>query len=691
MGWLLAASAFTAAGLAFIVEPIAARLLLPTYGGSAAVWTTALVFFQLTLVGGYAWAHLAPRRLGSRAHAVAQVGLVVAGLLVLPVSLPAWAAPPSSVAAGGWLILALAAMVGIPFFVLTTNGPTVQRWFAGLPGHADDDAYRLFAASNAGSLLGLLAYPTFVEPNLDLTDQVRWWTLGFGVFVLLTVAAAWWVARRPQVGEPASREPVVAPVEAGSAPSTARQRLNWLALAAVPAALMVGVTSHLSVDVAAVPFLWVIPLSIYLVTMILAYARRRPILAGPARVAFVPVAALTALVLTDALTLPILAEFAIHLGALLVAGLALHGDLAEARPTADRLTEYTLLVALGGAAGGLAAGVLGPLILPLPLEEHLCLIAAVGVVLAGILGRRATTGSPTSRPAAAPVRTAAVAVPAILAVAVLAGSLPSAATIATARSFYGTYRVVDDGAGRHVLYAGTTIHGIQDLTPGREREPWSYYSRRGPLGQVFAGLTEMPASLRIGAVGLGAGAVAAYGRPGDTVEFLEIDPVIVAIARDPRLFTYLANSAADVTVSIGDGRLLLGSRPAGSYDILVSDAFSSDAVPVHLLTVEGIATQMRAVRDGGVVALHISNRYLDLEPVVAAAARELGYVSILGATLTPADELGQSQSSQWVVVGRSYRDLAGLVSGSDWRTAHAAGRPAWTDRFSDLLGALRRA
>lgn len=687
MGWLLAVSAFTAAGLAFMVEPIVARLLLPGYGGSAAVWTTALAFFQVTLVLGYAWAHVAPRWLGVRGHAAAQAGLVVAGLIVLPVGLPAWAPPPADVPAAAWLTATLAAMIGLPFFVLATNGPTVQRWFAELRDRAGDDAYRLFAASNAGSLLGLLAYPVVVEPNLELVDQATVWAAGFGFLAVLTIAAAWWAARRPFVAAPGSRETDVAAQEPRAGmPSTRRQRLRWLALAAVPAALMVGVTSHLSVDVAAVPFLWVVPLSIYLVSLILAFARRRPILAGPARLVLVPVVIVTALVLTDWLVLPILWEFAVHLTALLVAGLALHGDLADARPPVARVTEYNVLVALGGAIGGLAAGIIGPIALPLPLEEHVALVAAVALLLAGAAGRRAAIG-----PRNALIRIAAPTVPAVLALGLLAGSLPSSTTLITVRSFYGTYRVVDDGAGRHVLYAGTTIHGIQDLTPGMERVPGSYYSRRGPLGQVLAGLIEGAAPLRIGAVGLGSGAVAAYGRPGDAVEFLEIDPAVAAIAADPRLFTYLADSAADVSVTIGDGRLLLATRPPGTYDILVADAFSSDAIPVHLLTVEGLATQMRSVRDGGVIALHISNRYLDLEPVVAAAARDLGFVSIVGSTLTPADEVGRSQASQWVVVGRAYRDVAGLVGGGDWRTAHAAERKAWTDRFSDLLGALRRA
>jgi hypothetical protein len=677
MASLLALSAFVAAALAFAVQPIVARMLLSTYGGSAAVWTTALVFFQVALVAGYAWAHVGPSRLGSRRHAVAQVVLVGGCLLLLPITLPPWAAPASGVPTGAWLAMTLAAMVGLPFLVLAANGPTVQRWFAASRTAGSAEPYRLFAASNAGSLIGLLAYPLAIEPNLDLVDQARWWAVGFGLFVVLTAIAAWGVWRT--AGNPADAGAVPLRRRQVAAPAASPgRRLRWLALAGVPTALMVGVTGRLSTDVAAVPFLWVLPLSIYLVTLILAFARTRPILATPARIALLPLSIAAALLLTDRIDAPILGEFGVHLGLLLAAGLALHGDLAADRPAAERLTEYTLLISIGGAVGGLAAGLAGPLLLPLPLEEAIALVAAVSLAWA----------SPPPRLPAR--RVAGAAMPALVGLILIAGLATLPPTLATVRTFYGTYRVVDDGAGRHVLYAGTTIHGIQDLTPGEEREPWSYYSRRGPLGQVLASMTADPAPLRIGAVGLGSGAVAAYGRPGDRIEFLEIDPAVVRIATDRRLFTYLADAAAEIRVDVGDGRLLLERRPAGTYDLLVLDAFSSDAVPVHLLTVEGLASAMRTVRDGGVIAFHVSNRYLDLEPVVAAAARDLGFVSILGSTLTPADEIGRAQASQWVVVGRAYRDLAALVSGGDWRTAHAAGRTAWTDRFSDLLGALRR-
>ncbi len=282
-------------------------------------------------------------------------------------------------------------------------------------------------------------------------------------------------------------------------------------------------------------------------------------------------------------------------------------------------------------------------------------------------------------------------VPVLVAIAVTAvGGLGGGpGTIRFDRSFYGVYRVAEPRPGLHVLTSGTTIHGRQTFDGPLAGEPLSYYHRAGPLGEVIESLQAERPTLRVGAVGLGAGAIAAYGRPGDAIRFIEIDPTVVDIARDPASFTYLADSAARIEVDVGDGRLVLESVADGGFDLLVLDAFSSDAVPVHLLTVESFATSMRTVGPGGVIAIHVSNRFIDLEPVVASAARELGFVSIIGSDLPVPELTDLADASQWVVIGRSFSDLAGLVEGDRWRTAHADARRAWTDRYSDLLGALR--
>ena len=733
MSWLVVATAFVSAALAFAVEPLVAKLLLPTFGGSAAVWTTSLVFFQAALLAGYAWAHLSIRWLGVRRHAVAQVALAALPLVVLPIALPEGTAPPAGIPTAVWLFGLLAIIVGLPFVVLSTSGPTMQRWFASLAVPGRTQPYRLYAASNAGSLLGLLAYPVLIEPNLDLADQARWWSLGFAAFVVLTAGAA--VAVRlsgrdgtgapapagdggPVPGDPAPAEPAPGEPAPGERAPGARRRLRWVVLAALPAALLVGTTGHLSMDVAAVPLLWVVPLAIYLLTLVLAYARTAPIGMALADRLLPAGVALVAITLVGITARPVELVFAIHLVSLGLAGLVLHGALAIDRPAPVRLTEYTLLVALGGALGGLGAAVIGPVVLPIPLELEAALVGVLLVRSARGEADRLRLGPFTAADGAGVLLVVIVALqlPAAIegwralatagvAATVLGGSRPrlfaplAAAALAVGivvqpaaifieRTFYGTYRVVETAPGRHVLYAGTTIHGMQDAAPGEADEPRSYYHRGGPLGQVITALQRDPRPLRIGAVGLGVGTIAAYGRPGDSFQFFEIDPAIEAIARDPALFTYLADTPAAVEVVIVDGRLGLESVAPAAYDLLVLDAFSSDAVPVHLLTVEALRLSMDRMAPGGVVAIHVSNRYLDLEAVVAAGARELGLIAITGSDLPAPTDIGRVDASRWVMVARAYSEVADLATGPDWRTAQDRGRRPWTDRASDLLSVL---
>ncbi|HET9085268.1 MAG TPA: fused MFS/spermidine synthase [Candidatus Limnocylindrales bacterium] len=642
-----------------------ARSLLPTYGGTSAVWTTALVFFQCVLLVGYAWAHVTSTRLALQRHVVAQIALVVIALVVLlpaALAVPSFAQAPASAPTALWLILVLTSIVGLPFLALSSASPTTQRWFAALPGGVEP--YRLFAASNLGSLIGLVAYPTLIEPNMDLTDQARWWSIGFAVFVALTVAAAVVVRRK---GRPLD---VVWDVDEPG-PTTPR-RISWTLLAGIPAALLVGVTTDISTDIAAVPLLWVGPLVVYLGTLILAYARPTPIGARPAAVALIPLAFAVALRKLGVIAPPVGVSIALLLATLGAAGLALHGRLAADRPSPRYLTGYTLLVALGGALGGIAAGILAPLVFNVPLEGLLVLGAAV--VLAAPTGWWRV-----------------LSVPAVVALglAIVATIVGPPGTIRVDRSFYGAYRVTAPTPDLHVLYSGTTIHGRETFSGPYAGEPLSYYHRAGPLGEVIASLQQEYPTMRVGAVGLGAGAIAAYGRYGDSYTFFEIDPTVVSIARDPASFTFLADSAASVDVVVEDGRLGLESTPDAAFDLLVLDAFSSDAVPVHLLTVESMATAMRTVAPAGVIAVHISNRFLDLEPIVAAAAKANGFVSIIGSDFPAAELTGLADASQWVIVGRSYSDVADLVAGDRWRTAQVEGRRPWTDRYTDLIGAIR--
>ena len=747
MAPLTVATAALAALLAFLVEPLVGKLLLPTFGGAAAVWTTALVFFQVALLVGYALAHVSIRWLGLRRAAIVELVVVALPLLALPVALPARASPPPESSLAGWLLALLAVMVGAPFVALATATPTLQRWLAATGGPAARaGAVRLFAAANAGSLLGLLAYPLIVEPNLDLVDQARLWGIGYGAFVGLIVVAAAVVLRQGSVtpADPAASEPADEP---GAAPAAStRSRLGWVGLAAVPAALVVGITAQLSVDVAAVPLLWVVPLAVYLATFVLAFAAPRPIGLRVADVLLPPLALGVAVSLVGGATLPPWAIFSVDLGALACAGIVCHGRLSLARPEPERLTEYDLAIAAGGALGGLLAGIVAPLLLPVPLEGGIALVVALGLrwgtdpsgapsgrdpeigEAVGDAGRRrdlVSRGLSVLHRTPFLLRYAAFATAFIVGLAWLRAPLDAGTVLAalvlglllglarwpvvfaaavgavfalslvaeppaleTVRTFYGERRVIEDAAGRHGLLVGTTFQGIQHYRQvDRRREPIGYYHRGGPLADVVAAVQARVDGATIDLVGLGVGAMAADARADDRLTFFEIDPAIVAIARDPRLFTYLADATALVDVEVGDGRLGIAAEPPGRADLVVIDAFSSDAVPVHLLTREAIGVYLERLGSHGVIAFNVSNRFVELEPVLAAAARDLGLAGLARIDDPPSSD-ADADPSHVVVLARTPEDLAGLADRPGWRALVAPAARAWTDRYSDLLGAF---
>jgi hypothetical protein len=504
-----------------------------------------------------------------------------------------------------------------------------------------------------------------------------------------------------------------------------RLRLRWLALAAVPSALLLAVTAHITTDLAAVPLLWVIPLALYLLTFVLTFARR-PWLAHGWMVRaqpflLIPLALLFSGNLAFWLALPL------HLGAFFVSAMVCHGELARTRPAAAHLTEFYLWLAAGGMLGGMLAALVAPLLFEGVWEYPLALAAAclLRPRLASGPGRRAldlllplavltlvllqarwrALGLPDLGPTAVLLVPAALLLYAMATRPLRLGLGMAAALAATlfardggeialrARSFFGVYTVKQDPAGFHVLVHGTTIHGAQQVDPARRREPLTYYLADGPLGQLFASQIGR-AARTVGAVGLGVGTVACYRRPGQRWTFYEIDPLIERIARDPSLFHYLADCAPEVAVVLGDARLSLQAAPAGSFDLLILDAFSSDAIPVHLLTVEALALYLDKLAAGGVIALHISNRNLDLAPVVAALVRAAGAVA-WQQTHRPAAPPGVAAPayrnlSSWIVIARQPEDLAPLAADARWsRLEGGAGERPWSDGFSDIVGALR--
>jgi SAM-dependent methyltransferase len=710
------------ASLLFAVEPMVAKMLLPAYGGSPMVWNTAVLFFQGALLVGYAYAHWSQRRLGARRQPLVHRVLVVLPMAVLPVALPAWSVAPESAPTALWLLLVLAVMVGAPFAVLATTGPLVQRWYSwsGLP--RADDPYFLYAASNVGSLLALLSYPLLLEPAADVATQARWWAVCYVAFAALMVACAVLVRRqaRSATDAPSTRTDTQVEEERGPTEQLGwRRRVRWLALAFVPSSLMLGVTTHISTDIAPVPLMWVVPLALYLVTFIVAF--------GVRRYHWLPLAvrlsALAAVVLPWTYLLLSGRNPAIGVGLdltlLIVAGLACHGLLATDRPAPSRLTEFFLVVSLGGALGGVFNGLLAPVIFNWVAELPL-VVSALGLLplmLRARSGRAAWSrvrwaafllGGPavvlvlcfaTSKAAviflgiAVAVAWAAVLSrhPRMIAVVIVVGLalvfvVRENQAVVQERTFFGQYavRVTPD---RHVFAHGTTIHGFQLRAPSERMTPVSYYARRGPMGDIFATYGGRPASDRVAVVGLGAGGLAGYGRPGQRMDFYEIDPVVVRFARDERYFTYLRDCMCEARTIVGDGRLKLDEVADGSYGMIVLDAFSSDAVPAHLLTREAIRLYSRKLAPGGVLVFNVTNRNLDLAPMLGATAKAGGLVTSAADDPVKGDRI--SLPSRWVVAARSESDLDPLTSQhSRWRPIRPGG-PVWTDAYSSLFGVLK--
>jgi hypothetical protein len=726
---LFALTVFFSAFLLFCLEPMIARMVLPLLGGAPAVWNTCLAFFQAALVLGYAYAHGTLTLLGTRRQALLQLCVVTAPLFALPFHVdaadvakwPAGAAPSSS------LLGLLAATVGLPFVALATTAPIVQNWFS----HSTrKEPYSLYAASNVGSLLGLFAYPIIWERVLGLSSQARFWSWGYAGFVGLVVCSGVYVATVKPPPKPAA---VTGCAE--GAPVSTRQRARWVLLSGVPSALLVSVTTYLSSEVAAFPLLWVVPLALYLGTFIVAFSSRPLVtVAQSSRVLPLPVAA-TFLMLCSEAVVPVWALFLIHLGMFSLAAMMCHGRLAAERPSATHLTDYFLCISIGGALGGMAAALVAPMlfrsVLEYPVEIlAVCLLRkpargvtseqtrtdvlwAFGIgalTLALALATRRLELPPT------PAVWIAVGVPILVhygtlarplrfalglaAIFVVSQSQPSpyGRALRTERSFFGVLRVTTDPTGRfRQIVHGATVHGRQAIDPARRREPALYYARSGPIGEVFARLVHplpVAQARSVGVIGLGCGVLAAYARPGERWTFFEIDPKVERVARDPALFSFLTEAFPrdrGLEVVLGDARLKLGEFPSGAFDLLILDAFSSDVVPAHLLVREAMMLYLDKLSANGLLAMHISNHYFELEPVVAAVTQSVGLSATCWADTeqTVAAEAIGKVPSKWCIAARTFERLGMLNQAAKWHSARANGVQVWTDDRADVLGALR--
>jgi hypothetical protein len=661
---------FLSSFLLFLVQPLIARLILPWFGGSAAVWTTCMLFFQALLLAGYAYAHLLERYSRPRFQALLHSALLAVALATLPITPGEVWKPSGTENPVVWILLLLGATVGLPYLLLAANSPLLQAWFArARPG---ENPYRLFAVSNLGSLVALLGYPLALEPNLGGAGQVTLWSGLFAAFAVLCAAVAWLTPANPAAE---AERTLAAPLARGDV-------VLWLALATTGSVLLLAVTNHLTQNVASVPLLWLAPLTLYLASFILSFDGKgwyRPEWLWPVLLVWVGVMGWLIVDRDFEFDLPV--QLGIFLPGLFFGCLFCHGELYRLRPAPARLTAFYLIVAGGGALGGVLVAVAAPIVFSgyYELGIGLVVLAALAAVCFGRLG----------------------AVPRHASLAVLLGIAACAAydsmryqrdvRVAT-RSFYGVLRVKEygvQGEESHLrrLVHGAIMHGEQLLHEKTRTMLTTYYHQDSGIGGAIRSLGERPA--RVGIIGLGVGTIAAYGRPGDVYRFYEIDSRVIQVALHE--FTYLTDSKAKIELALGDARLALEREPPRNFDVLAVDAFSSDAIPVHLITREALGVYLGHVRRDGIVAFHVSNRFLDLVPVVARLAKEHGAHVVLVRDDPDEEEDYRRSRTDWLLVSRDAAALErkeivdrGAVAPEDrleWRT--------WTDDYSNLIQILK--
>lgn len=746
-------ASFLAAALLFAVQPMAARMALPLLGGSASVWTTCVLFFQAGLLLGYVWSHLIGSRLNLRTQVILHGALLAAALVALPPAITGSSLPPVDSSPVPWLLTALATSFGLPYAALAASGPLLQRWFSATSHPKAADPYFLYAASNAGSFSGLLAYPLIVErvlplrPGADHASQSGVWSAGLLTLAVLLIGFGAWCCLRA-TAVPRSRD------ETRSSGAPWSSRFMWLALAFVPSSVVLGATQYLTSNIAAIPLFWIVPLALYLLTFIFAFSTRARISAAGFGVALgVLLLAASGEFSAGAHVFGRL-SFGIHLSVLVAVGLVCHCRLAATRPDRSRLTEYYFWIALGGCLGGAFNAIVSPLLFDSIAEYPLALALAAFLVP----DRPRAAGTPRERiapwiidatvvlvvggtavlsrhlvPTTATVRLMVailVGVPGLIVLVMLRRPRYFAFAISTLlvvvwtsvrnpwsalyreRTFYGVHQIFEtagpsvpivESDGRtvvhsptfHVFIDGSTLHGAQTLDPKRRLIPATYYHPSGPLGDIMRGLRKRGPIAELGIIGLGAGTIAAYGEPGERITFFELDPSVARIARDPALFSYVKDSRAEVSIVLGDGRRRIAECADGRFDLIVLDAFSSDAIPVHLLTREAVMLYLRKLKPGGALAIHLTNGYLSLEPIVGAIAADLGVPAALkeDPSRTLEEKLDGKEYSKWAVIARGDVTALPVRRADSWsllppRRSAYPDAFHWTDDRSNLVALL---
>jgi hypothetical protein len=723
---IFAATMFVSALLLFAVQPMFTKMVLPKLGGAPAIWSVAMVFFQAALLLGYAYAHWLTKLFSPRHGALIHLGFLGLAALSLPLGIAGGYATPPSQNIEVWLLGLFAASIGLPFTALSASAPLLQRWFSESEHPRANNPYVLYAASNLGSFAALLAYPLLIEPMLTLREQTAVWAAGFALLAILIAVAA-------LVGASgvAAKRTIASPTQ----PITFSARLGWIGLAAVPSGLVVAVTAYISTDVAAAPFLWVVPLALYLLTFVVAF-NDKPVISHTTVVRLVPyVIAPLAISMLGGDKAFWLVAILLHLIAFFVLTLLCHGELYRRRPAPSALTDFYLAVSIGGVAGGIFTGLLAPNVFSTT-TEYPILVACAVLALPGLFSPnyRGALSSAALPLAAALVLFAVhafanlqlpaawsfafqailISIAALIlfsrekparmfALVVLAFVFtglwqPGQASLETTRSFFGVHKIADTADGNYrLLFHGTTIHGADrvknaDGSPVSGRaEPLAYYYRGGPISETIIETRKARGKLaNVAAVGLGTGSLACYREHGEHWTFFEIDPEVVRLARDPQRFRFISSCAPDMPIVLGDARLTLSSTQQ-KYDLIILDAFSSDAIPAHLLTREAVAGYLSLLAPHGVIVMHISNRHLDLSKIVAAVGASEGLIALVK-TDAAANDFAQDYKSNAsvAVLARDRRDVAGLAALPGWERAEAEGVKPWTDDYSDLISALIR-
>jgi hypothetical protein len=725
--FIFAATLFTSAALMFVLQPMFGKILLPLLGGSPAVWNTCMVFYQSILFLGYLYAHYLSTRFSQHKQIIVHISIIIISFLALPVALPETILPPTESNPTFWLLWILLLSIGLPYFVVSTTAPLIQKWFANVGHHTSDDPYFLYAASNAGSLISLLSYPFLLEPNIGLASQKSYWSIGFLLLSFL-IAVCGFILWKAQ-SKPSQEES-----EAAAEDLSVITKLHWLALAFVPSSLLLGLTTFISTDIASVPLLWIVPLTLYLLTFVIVFSKwhdkvhhwmvnLQPIVLLP----------FIAYSFINPAVLPYWVDLALHLTAFFLAAMVCHGELARLRPNTRHLTTYYLIMSFAGMLGGMFNTFVAPFIFNAVYEYPLMIVAAlllrpglklsissrndwlkqlilpfvllvIGLVVffsidnlpefldtigVGLILLAGLTYAFRSRPLTLALLTGIL----IFFTFGLHGMLSH--TLYQERTFFGVLSVresmLTDEQGQlekyREFYHGTTKHGAQRLASKDSRTPLTYFSRQGPIGQLFSEYDKVNDNWEIGVIGLGAGTLSCYTKPGQSWTFYELDPLVVDIASNPQYFTYISQCNPKMAVKVGDARLSLEKEPAHKFDLFVVDAFSSDSIPTHLMTEEAMKLYFDKIKPNGILALHITNRHLALKNVLAVHEKQL-QLSALLQEFKPQQEIPLVIATDWVVMAKKPETLDSLRQsqlGSWQKLPLTFDIKPWTDDFTNII------